>query len=46
MSITKNAALREEEGVAGRQLKTDVNKLPFPTHKADLGAQEDCLTSE
>lgn len=46
MSISKKAALREEERGAGRQLKTDVNKLPFPTHGADLGAQEDCPTSE
>lgn len=33
ISITKNAALREEEGHAGRQLQTDVNKLPFLTHR-------------
>lgn len=46
IQITKNAALREEEGHAGRQLQTDVNKQPFPTHRADLSAQEDCPTSQ
>lgn len=45
ISITKIATLGEEEGHAGGQLQTDVNKLPFPLTGL-LGAQEDCPTSE
>jgi len=44
--LQKNAALIEEERDIRRQLRTDVNRLPFPTHRADFGARENCLTIE